>query len=80
MGVRAMQFKVGQAVKIIPSLNKNMTSEVGITDEMVKMAGKTCHIKDIIYLSGFGGYGLYMEENEFVWESWMLKPAALKTI
>lgn len=75
-----MQFKVGQAVKIIPSLNKNMTSEVGITDEMVKMAGKTCRIKDIIYLSGPGGYGLYMEENEFVWESWMLKPAALKTI
>lgn len=77
-----MQFKVGQAVKIIPSLNKNMTSEVGITDEMVKMAGKTCHIKDIIYLSGLGVgvYGIYMEENEFVWESWMLKPAALKTI
>lgn len=59
-----------------------MASDVGITNEMVKMAGKTCHIKDIIYLPGLGlgVYGLYMEENEFVWESWMLKPVGLKTI
>lgn len=66
-----MGFNVGDEVKVRSNLYVGMNSKWGVVSDMIKLAGKTCHIGKIY---DNDEYRLLEDEGNYNWSEEMFEP------